>query len=139
MQVLGKHGNFSSHEAIQDMEYIQKIMRKWPPSVSVIIPVYAMHHDPSIYKNPEIFDPSRFDKDNIGTRHPLAFVSFGDGPRNCPGIRFALIEIKICLAKILTNFRLALDETRTGLPLKFAPNKFMICQEEGIYVNFSRL
>jgi hypothetical protein len=26
----------------------------------VTIPIYAIHHDPKIYKNPETFDPERY-------------------------------------------------------------------------------
>lgn len=165
-KILKKHGNILTPDAIQEMEYIDKViketLRKWPPSVSVqreasekyqvpntkivldkqtpvIIPVYAIHHDPKIYENPEIFNPSRFDKEDVEKRHPLAFLSFGEGPRICPGIRFSMMEMKICMAKILTNFRLTLDEEKTKLPLKISPNKFMICPEKGVFVNFKKL
>lgn len=148
------------------MQYIDKViketLRKWPPSVSVqretseryhvpntkitldkhtpvIIPVYAIQNDPAIYEKPEVFNPSRFDKENIAKRHPLSFLSFGDGPRNCPGIRFSILEMKICLVKLLMDFRLTIDETKTKSPLEFAPDKFMICPVNGIYVHFEKL
>lgn len=163
MEVLENHDNVLSYEAINEMEYVEKIiketLRKWPPSVSVqrettenyqipntnimidkhtsiIVPVYGIHHDPDIYENPNLFDPSRFDKEEVEKRHPLSFLSFGDGPRNCPGIRFSLLEIKICLAKLLINNQMTLDRIKTELPLKISPNQFMINPENGVYVKF---
>lgn len=165
-RIMQNHGTVRSYDALQDLDYVEKViketLRKWPPSVSVqretsekyqvpntkivldkhtpvIIPVYAIHHDPAIYERPDIFNPSRFDSENVKKRHPLSLLSFGDGPRQCPGIRFSMIEMKICLAKILMNFRLTLDHGNTDLPLTFAPDKFMICSVKGIYVKFEKL
>ncbi len=46
----------------------------------------------------------RFSPEN--KRNPLAFLAFGIGPRNCIGMKFALLELKIGLAKILNNFEI---------------------------------
>lgn len=56
-----------------------------PGGTKIVIPVYAIHHDPNHYPNPDQFDPERFDEKVASTRHPLAFLAFGDGPRNCIG------------------------------------------------------
>ena len=57
-----------------------------PKDTRVWIPVYAIHHDPQIYPNPEAYDPERFNEDNMQQRHPSFYLPFGDGPRNCIGI-----------------------------------------------------
>ena len=44
-----------------------------------------------------------------------AFLAFGQGPRNCMGMRFALLEVKYALALIMAkfNFRATEDTVRT--------------------------
>jgi cytochrome P450 len=39
-------------------------------------------------------------------RNQNAFLSFGIGPRNCIGMKFALIELKIALVKLIMNFEI---------------------------------
>ena len=76
------------------------------------VAIYAMHHDPDLYPNPEKFDPNRFSDENKKNRESVAFLPFGAGPRNCIGMRFALIEIKLLLASILSKYRfLPCDKT----------------------------
>lgn len=53
--------------------------------VKIVIPSYAIHHDPEIYPEPEVFDPERFSVENIRSRHNYSFLPFGEGPRMCIG------------------------------------------------------
>jgi len=60
---------------------------------AVLIPVYAIHHDPQYYPEPDTFDPDRFAKDGDGGggdngRPAGVFLPFGDGPRICIGTFF---------------------------------------------------
>jgi len=55
-----------------------------PKNQKVWIPIFAIHRDPDIYSKPDVFDPERFDE-TIQTRHPMHYLPFGDGPRNCIG------------------------------------------------------
>lgn len=56
-----------------------------PKGQQIFLPVYAIQKDPEIYPNPEVFDPDRFSDENIKTRHAMAHLPFGDGPRHCSG------------------------------------------------------
>ena len=56
-----------------------------PKDTKIYIPAYAIHRDPNIYPNPEIFDPERFNEENIVNRSPQHYLAFGGGPRNCIG------------------------------------------------------
>lgn len=65
---------------------------------------YLLHRNPEIYPNPEAFIPERYltDKDY----HPYAFVGFSAGPRNCIGQKFAMLELKCTLSKLLRAFEI---------------------------------
>ncbi len=68
--------------------------------------VCGMHHDPKYFPDPHVFDPERFSKEVKAARHPYAFTPFGHGPRNCLGMRFAMLEAKMAVIALLANFKL---------------------------------
>lgn len=72
---------------------------------TVRFPIYAIHHDEKYYPNHEAFEPERFLPENKDKLTPYTYLPFGGGPRNCIGMRFALLEAKLALAKSVLNFR----------------------------------
>ena len=50
-----------------------------------VIPIYALHHGPKYYPEPERFDPERFSEDEKAKRHHYVYLPFGEGPRICIG------------------------------------------------------
>nr|XP_048289410.1 cytochrome P450 3A11-like isoform X2 [Myodes glareolus] len=75
-----------------------------PKGSVVVIPVYALHHDPQYWPEPTELRPERFSKENKGSINPHVYLPFGNGPRNCIGTRFALMNMKLALTKVLQNF-----------------------------------
>lgn len=74
----------------------------------VEIPVYAVHWNPEYYPEPEKYRPERFLPENKHLLTPNTYIPFGDGPRNCVGMRFAYQEIRLVLARLVTKFRFEL-------------------------------
>eukprot|EP00073_Rattus_norvegicus_P048417 XP_017450647.1 PREDICTED: cytochrome P450, family 4, subfamily f, polypeptide 17 isoform X2 [Rattus norvegicus] len=52
-----------------------------PKGNDCIISIFGVHHNPSVWPDPEVYDPFRFDSENPQKRSPLAFIPFSAGPR----------------------------------------------------------
>ncbi|KAL1490373.1 hypothetical protein ABEB36_013082 [Hypothenemus hampei] len=85
----------------EDVVYEKNMML--PKGLEILIMPYAVHRDPKLYDRPNDFIPSRFlDQDP----KLFSYLPFSAGPRNCIGQKFAMLELKNALAKILLNFEL---------------------------------
>ncbi|GBM46364.1 Cytochrome P450 3A8 [Araneus ventricosus] len=143
-EAFEKHSEMS-YDSVRDMKILDAVvsetLRMHPPLASteraavedyelgntgvlvekgmhVLIPIYGMHYDPEFFEDPEIFKPERF-MDFSDPKHPqYAYLPFGMGPRNCLGMRFALLEIKVCLANLLHRYRLK-PHSSTKVPLEY--------------------
>lgn len=163
-EYFNKH-NELKYEYIKNMIYLDLVfretLRKYPPGPLILrksitnytfnntkvsipeesfvwIPLYAIHHDPKIYPNPDAFIPERFNDDAIATRHPMHYLPFGDGPRNCIGARFAVYQSKIGLITILWNYKVEVCD-KTMIPYEINPAAFLLTPKGGIYLKFTKI
>uniref|UniRef100_A0AAQ6ANH0 unspecific monooxygenase n=1 Tax=Amphiprion ocellaris TaxID=80972 RepID=A0AAQ6ANH0_AMPOC len=94
-----------------------------PKGTTIMIPVYTLHRDPSLWPEPEAFKPERFSKENKDNIDPYAFLPFGAGPRNCIGMRFAQLMMKLALVEILQNFSFVTCK-ETDIPMELGNDGF---------------
>ena len=83
-----------------------------PVGTRIALDMYQLHYDPDLWGpvDPKEFYPERF----ATKRHPMAWIPFGAGPRNCVGMRFALMELKMAVVCLLRKYSIVDcgDETR---------------------------
>lgn len=134
-ETFKKHNNEWTYDCFQDMKYCSQVfdeaLRKYPPvpilfrqsvrdykipetdfvldkNMQVMINLYALHRNPKYFPDPLKFDPDRFALENKDKIVPYSYLPFGDGPRNCIGMRYGQLQSKIGLVSILSKFNLEL-------------------------------
>ena len=110
---------FTERRALEDYTF-RKNGIFIPKRGSIILPIWNMHHDPRFWTDPMKFEPERFLPENRDKIVPYSYIPFGGGPRNCIGMRFALLEAKLAIAHLVLNFKLSRC-SKTDVPLDFTP------------------
>nr|CAD7444537.1 unnamed protein product [Timema bartmani] len=161
--VLQKYKGTITYEAIQEMDYLSRVvdetLRKYPPvpnldrectkkftfsgtnhviekGINLIIPVYALHHDPKYFPDPELFNPDRFTEEAKRTRHHYSYLPFGEGPRICIGMRFGLMQTKVGLVSLLSQYKFSPCE-KTSIPLVLSPYGSVLSPTDGIWLKIT--
>jgi cytochrome P450 len=101
---------------------------------NIAVDMYSIHYNEQLYGpvSPLKFYPERFRE----KRHPLAWLPFGAGPRNCVGMRFAMLEIKLALVQILRRYTILSGENTLS---QFEEHeRFVIGPKNGIWVRLQR-
>ncbi|XP_046574684.1 cytochrome P450 3A29-like [Haliotis rubra] len=103
-----------------------------PKNTMVIAPVFAMNRDPNVFPDPDIFQPERFSTENKSRLGQYDFMPFGMGPRSCIGMRMAMVETKMGLARMLQHFKFVRSD-QTQVPLTFRKSP-LLQPEKGIWL-----
>ncbi|KAH8400934.1 hypothetical protein KR009_001897, partial [Drosophila setifemur] len=163
--VLGKHNNEFTYEGIKEMKYLEQVLmetlRKYPvvanltriaesdfspedpknfipKGTTVIIPSLGIHHNPDIYPEPEKFVPERFTDEAIAARPSCTWLPFGEGPRNCIGLRFGLMQASVGLAYLIKGYKFSIAP-ETQIPIKIVTNSLLLTPENGIHLKVERI
>ncbi|KAJ9579607.1 hypothetical protein L9F63_004686, partial [Diploptera punctata] len=161
---LNKYDGKITYESLQNMSYLDQVvdetLRKYPagstlgrvvtkpyqiPGSSlkldvgdkVQISVYALHHDPKYFPHPERFNPDNFTPEAKAKRPNYTYLPFGDGPRNCIGMRFGLLQTKLGLAVLISNYEFSVCE-KTEIPIRLDPKKIIISFTTGAWMKIKK-
>lgn len=75
----------------------------------IFVPIYALHRHRRLWRDPDVFDPDRWNPQESAERHRFAYLPFGGGPRVCIGQAFAMVEAVAILATLVRGARLEHD------------------------------
>ncbi|XP_017125415.1 probable cytochrome P450 6a20 [Drosophila elegans] len=164
--VLEKHNGKLDYDSMREMTYLDKVideaMRKRPvvghlirvatqryehsnpkyyieEGTGVLVPTLAIHHDPEFYPEPEKFIPERFDVEQVQQRPACTFLPFGEGPRNCIGLRFGRMQVIVGMALLIHNFKFEVHPSKTVVPLEYRADDFLMSSKGGIHLKVSRV
>lgn len=99
-----------------------------------MVALYAISRDPQYFEQPDEFIPERFmSSNNLDRKNSFAFVPFSAGPRNCIGQKFAMLEMKTFLYKLLNNYEL-LGQGPDIVPVM----NLILRSTTGVHVGFKR-
>ncbi|CDW57542.1 protein CYP 25A3 [Trichuris trichiura] len=125
---------------------------KFVPGVQVLFPTFTIQRDEDVWMDAEEFKPERLafafshtlaficfhsflqDQSN---HHPMAWLPFGAGPRNCIGKRFAEIQFKITMIHLLRNYNLSLCKSSQD-PIRTKSNGATIKPSEGVVLQITK-
>ncbi len=104
-----------------------KLMGQEFPAGTQFAPcIYLLHHRPDLYPDSKQFRPERFLERQFSL---YEYLPFGGGNRRCIGMAFALFEMKLILATILSQWQLELTSDK---PIKPIRRGFTIAPEKGV-------
>ncbi|WP_193200534.1 cytochrome P450 [Nostoc sp. MG11] len=95
--------------------------------------IYLTHHRPDLYPEPKQFKPERFLERQYSQ---YEYLPFGGGNRRCIGMAFAMFEMKLVLATVLSQMELALIDnylvkpTRRGITLAPSGGKWLVATSQ---------
>ncbi|CAG9859774.1 unnamed protein product [Phyllotreta striolata] len=117
-----------TYSDLQQMKYLESVvnesLRMYPPipligrkvtksmnlagkyhlekNQNVGIFIYGCHHNPKYFPEPEKFIPERFLNGNAAN----SLMTFSYGPRTCIARKFAMLEMKSCILKMVRKFHI---------------------------------
>ena len=111
-----------------------------PKGSPVFIPTMGFQRDPEIYENPLKFKPERFSNSSNGEgkSEGVFYMPFGDGPRNCIGMRMGKLSTKVGLVVILSKYNLELvDKELIDKEVEFSPNQFVLTPKKWFQIKIT--
>ncbi|KAL0125650.1 hypothetical protein PUN28_004617 [Cardiocondyla obscurior] len=155
--------NGVTYEAVQNMKYLHQVinetLRLHPPApivdrvsnsnytfpgtnitiekdTPVFVALRGIQTDPKYHQNPETFDPERFSEERKNEIIPCTFMPFGDGPRNCIGLRLGVLQTTVGLIAILRNYEITVN---ASWPSPLDPRNVFTSPPAGFLLDFKKI
>jgi len=122
--------NLNKENVTGDVEIHGKTI---PQGSMFLLDVRSVGMDPTMVKDPNTFDPSRWSKEEVEARrgtpaevldHPLYKEPFSAGARKCPGSRVANYEAKIMLAQLVLDWKITIADSVNPKPESWRDIKY---------------
>lgn len=103
----------------------------FPKNTQFVLCHYVVSRDPSIFPEPDRFQPQRWLRKNqtdaLKGQHPFGSVPFGYGVRGCLGRRIAELEMQLLLTRLIQQYEVTLapetGEVTSVARIVLVPNK----------------
>lgn len=83
---------------------------------TILVPcIYLAHRREETYPQPEQFAPERFLERKFS---PYEYLPFGGGSRGCIGAAFAIYEMKLIIATVMSDWQMKLAQTTAVKPIR---------------------
>ncbi len=136
--VLDGSGQGPIESLVQTRAVVEEALRLYPPNIAitrvatrrtellghtiergtmVVIAPYTVHRHRLLWRDPDVFDPSRFLPGAATTIDRYSFLPFGVGPRMCLGASFAMREATLVVAALARHFQLELSPGQSVWPV----------------------
>ncbi|KAI1858293.1 uncharacterized protein JN550_012824 [Neoarthrinium moseri] len=88
----------------------------FPPGTEVGVNAWALHRNPALFPDPDVFQPERWLEEGTGsTKKADKLLAFGGGTRTCIGRHISLLEINKVVPQIVQNFELVFEDSNSSL------------------------
>jgi cytochrome P450 len=86
-----------------------------PAKTRMMVNVYAIGRDPSVWEDPSEFKPERFEEGEIESKidvrgQDFVLIPFGSGRRMCPAVSMANLVVQFVVASLLHTFQWSLPD-----------------------------
>nr|QRY28565.1 cytochrome P450 CYP4CH2v2 [Sitobion avenae] len=131
---IGDRNRPVTYNDLLQMEYLERViketLRLFPPlpvfgrdlnedttigdylcpagSTLIICPLFLQsspQHYGGTARGPDAFDPDNFLPEACHERHAYAYIPFSSGPRNCIGIKYAMLQMKTVASTLIRHHR----------------------------------
>lgn len=101
---------------------------------SIFFSTLGLQYDDKYYDEPKKFKPERYSdsQKTIKNFEEMPNLVFGDGPRNCIGMRLGKLQSKIAIVLLLNKFRFELDDQHKNTELKLNPRSIVLAPINGL-------